>query len=137
MKSFLQWLEAVQSDYRLGKDIEGLGTLNVIKHRGAKVPCARDRNNGIWYSLDLEKCGGSLEKLAKHRKETYWCRLANGAGADQIKASELDQYRIQQPTSYNYEEVEGALDIAARNIATGKKQAVVQTTTVMAVIPTH
>lgn len=132
MKSFLQWLEMVQSGYKQGADIPGLGIINIVTHRGVKIPCARDRDNHIWYSLDLEKCGGSLEKLAKHRNELYWCRLTNGSGADQIKASELDQYRIQQPTSYNYEEVEGALDIAARNISTGK--VAIAHTTVMAVI---
>jgi len=124
MKSFLQWLETVwhQSDYKLGEDIAGLGVLNIVKHRGVRIPCARDRNNKIWYNLNLDaKCGGSVEKLAKHRKQVYWCRLVNGLGADQITANELDQYRIQQPTSYSYEEVEGALNIAARNIATEKR----------------
>lgn len=116
MKTFLQWLEH-RSDFRFGHEIPGLGTLMIVKHKGVRIPCARDRNRGVWYNMDLDsQFGGSIDKLAKHRNNVYWCRLVNGLGANQIKANELEKYMVDRPTSYDVTEVEGALDIAVRNI---------------------
>jgi hypothetical protein len=119
MKTFLQWIETVwnHSDYKIGGEIEGLGDVSVVKHLGIRIPCSRDKNNKIWYNLNLDTtCNGSLEKLTIYRNHLYWCKLVNGLGAEQITANQLDQYIIERPTSFDVTEVEGALDIAARNI---------------------